>query len=172
MASTMGPDADGEPRRIYITQSYRSPWGTINSLWASAREYGFVPDRIHLLTPAPDDEDVERLVAGLETLQKQLGKDPDVDVVRDDPEDFQDTKMTVEHLLVEAQGEDTKIAVDLTPGRTIPKIALFAKSLQEEPDHVFYLSVPDYDYRPTPYVKIPFRLQHHMDLLEEVDPDG
>lgn len=170
----MGDDASAHNghRRVYITQSYRSPWGTINSLWASAREYDFIPDRIHLLSPASDSKEVRSLVAGLEALQEQLGRDPDVDVIEDDPEDFRDTALTIERLVVKARSEDAEVAVDLTPGRTIPKIALFDVSLREEPDHIFYLSVPEYDYRPAPYVKIPFRMQNQMDLLEEIDRDG
>lgn len=167
-------DEDGgdAPFRVYITQSYASPYATINSVWAAAREHGYVPDCIHLLTPDPGDDDVVRLQKGLEALQHALGKEPDVQLVEDDPEDFEDTASTVSDLIATCRGEGHRVAADVTPGRTIPKVALFDACARNPPDHLFYLSVPDYDYRDELYLNVPFRLQNSLDLVEVIKRDG
>lgn len=166
------PEGEGEPTRVYITQSYESPYATINPLWAAAREYDYRPDRVHLITPEDHAHGVDDLVGALESLQSSLDREPDVRIHSDDPESFEDTAATIREIIRTSHDEGAEVAVDITPGRTIPKIALFDACLRLEPAHIFYLSVPGYDYRPKPYVKIPFRLQNLLDLTEEVDrPD-
>jgi len=168
-----GTEEEGRaPPKEYITQSYRTPWGTINPLWAAARDRGYRPDTVHLITPDEEADDVAALVDGLEALQEAFDREPDVQLHSDDPESFEDTAATIQGLIEDRHAAGAQVAVDITPGRTIPKIALFDACLRLDPEHIFYLSVPGYDYRPKPYLKIPFRLQKLIDLTEEVDRDG
>ncbi len=84
-----------------------------------------------------------------------------------DSSDLSATRKQARDLIRARKMEGNTIAVDVTPGRTIPKLALYEACVQAKPDHVFYLSVADYDYRPLPYVRIPFRLQESKTLVPE-----
>lgn len=157
--------------KAYLTMEYKHEYATVNSLWAAARQQGYAPDRIHLLTPDPQGELAKRLTSMLGAVQASLGKAPNVTLEAFDPEELAATRRLVRQFIKARKMEGDTVAVDVTPGRTQPKLAVFKACMEQRPDHLFYLSVPDYDYRPLPLVRIPFRLQRSLDLLEEVTKD-
>lgn len=157
---------------VYITLEYRSPYGTVNSLWAAARQHGFVPGSIYLLTPGPDGAHAQRTTSMLAAVQETHGRTPNVTAEKIDVDDLAGTRALVRKLVRARKMETHKVAVDVTAGRTIPKLALFQACVQEKPHHIFYLSVADYDYRDEPYVLVPRRLQESRDILAEVTGDG
>lgn len=152
----------------YITLEYRSAYATVNSLWAAARQHAYVPDSIHLLTPDPSGPHAQRVAAMLGAVQGSLGRAPNVTLEEIDPGDLAATRALVRGFVKARKREGHQVAVDVTPGRTIPKLALFQACVEEKPHHVFYLSVEAYDYRDQPYVLIPRRLQESRDILAEV----
>lgn len=153
--------------RTTITLEYRSPYAAINSIWAAARQHGHVPDRIHLLTSDAESEAARVHARMLGALQKGLGVVPRVDVELIDINEVGKARRTVQALLKARKREGGTVAVDVTAGRTIPKLALFDACATERPHHVFYLDVARYDYRDRTYPLIPRRIQRSRDLLAE-----
>lgn len=152
----------------YITTEYRSPYAAINSLWAAARQHRYIPDRIDLLTPDPTGTHALLHRDMLGELQRGLGKTPRVELAQMDPDRLSATRRVAASLIKARKMEGNRVAVDITPGRTIAKLALLQACQRERPDHLFYLNVGEYDYRDLPYVRIPTRLQESRDVLAEV----
>lgn len=156
----------------YLTLEYRSPWAAVNSLWAAATRHGFVPDRIDLLSPDPATSHARQHARMLGALQEGLGKPARVETTRIDPEALARVRRDAEAILHARRMEGARIAVDLTPGRTVAKLALLQACEAKPPDHIFYLDVPRYDYRDLPYLRIPLRLQRSRDLRQELLEHG
>ncbi|MHB8584388.1 MAG: hypothetical protein ACYDDF_00915 [Thermoplasmatota archaeon] len=154
--------------KILITQDYNSEFATVNGAWAAARQHGYVADRVYVLCSSRDAARRARLRAMLEQLQRTHGVDPFVDLLDVATQDAAAIQRAAGDIIRGTRALSGSVAVDLTPGRTVPKLALLRACLLERPDHLFYLDVPDFDYRWASFVKIPFRLQRCRDLaLEE-----
>lgn len=146
---------------------YKYPYGLINSLWSAKDRYGYLPDKIILASLDAGESHTRQVVRMLEAWQQGHGVQPNVAVLVTSMEP-RDLRTAFAATLRAEQEAGNEVAVDVTSGRTIPKLALYRAALEEEPDHVFYLDVAGYDYRPQPYPLVPRRIQtcHDLDLEE------
>jgi len=153
---------------VLITQEYASEFATLNSLWAAARQRRFVPKDVHVFTPDATTDRARRLVDQIGVALQALGVEkPVIHLVPVKIDDFAAIRNEALRLIKKAQMEARKVAVDVTPGRTVAKLALFDAARSGRPDHVFYLDVAGYDYRDLPYPLVPARIQRARDLSEE-----
>ncbi len=146
---------------------YKYPYGLINALWAAHDRYGHKPDRIILATTGEPTNHTRKLIAMLEAWQRGCNIDEQV-VVLNLPDDAASMRDDLAATIRSEMAAGHQVAVDVTSGRTVPKLALYHAAVDAQPDHVFYLDVQSYDYRPQPYPLIPRRIQtcHDLDLEE------
>lgn len=173
---------------VTVLSDYHLPYSAVNSLWAARDQHdGWLADTIFLLAPASggalQDERSHNLTKTLvEQWHEGYRGRADVRTVNVNPNDLPGIRGKVEHRLeglrAEAvdreDAEELKVALDVTPGRTFVKQALFdlARHLHPPPAHVFYLSVGGYDYRELPYPLIPRRIQTSRDVVDQVIEDS
>lgn len=154
-----------EQERTTIALEYKYPYGVVNPVWAASRRYKWFPDRIILFTPDAGGRLAVQTRAMLEAFQKRYLAKADVQLQEADQDDFDGIREDAQILIEKERDAGRRVAVDVTAGRTIPKLALYRAALAAQPDHVFYLNVRGYDYRPEPYPLVPARIQRCQDLL-------
>lgn len=152
--------------RVYITQDYYRPYSVVNALWAAAEQHDFAPDRVYLLSSRAEEPVAKAVADALGLVQGALGKPGDVQVASFPDNDLWAARKAVQ-AIVDAHAND-EIAIDVTPGRTLAKLALFFTATRNEAvQHVFYLDVPGFDYRDEPHPLVPRRLEKCRSVLEE-----
>lgn len=153
-----------------MTSEYNREFATVNAMWAAGRNRGFVPAKVYLLAEDPESPRTKRVAAALEAVQEALGAQPSVVAVKILPSNPKHIHESVKGVL---DGHtDDAVALDITPGRTVPKLALFALVKHPAVRHLFYLSVAGFDYRDAAYPEIPFPRQRCMDLYGAVTKLG
>ena len=145
-----------------MTSEYNREFATVNAMWAAGRNRGFVPAKVYLLVEDPESERTRRVSAALEAVQEALGAGASVSAVKILPANPKQIHDTLKELLDKHAGDT--VALDITPGRTVPKLALFALVKHPAVKHLFYLNVAGFDYRDATYPEIPFPRQRCMDL--------
>jgi hypothetical protein len=66
--------------RVLITMMGRGVWGLVNSIWASARNFQYVPDRIHILSSRKHLLDAPIAEQMVKVVLKQFGTEAEVSV--------------------------------------------------------------------------------------------
>jgi hypothetical protein len=155
-----------------ITQAYNREYPTLNGAWAAARLHGYIPDRILLFAEYPDLQATRRLETVLAAFQESLGKAANVECRRIDRRDPRGFRENLRAVIRDLRSRGANVAVDVTAGRTLSKLALLEACARERPDHVFYLDVDRFDYRDDLFLRVPFRIQDCRDLIAEGSQDA
>jgi len=151
-----GTDPENTPRR-WVTTASPTIEAVINPLTAACTEADYVPTDVRILDN-PDvreaSEQAAALIKGIVTAHG--GDDPTIEFVTIDSErDFEDIVAYHRQAIEDAQGDDTPVAVDVTPGRKFMSAIAFQAGIQFGADHVYYLYLHSSAYYDRSYPDLP-----------------
>lgn len=148
----------------FLTFVHRSPFATWNSLQAWIRESGQLPEEVVVAHVVRVQEHARTVAEGAALLLDHYDA-PDAEarvrrtaVAKNDLPSWRQALAQV----FETPG---RWVVDLTPSRTMPKLATM-ELVQDNPEaELFYLDVSDYRYEAKPFPWVPYTLQRlwHFD---------
>jgi hypothetical protein len=154
--------------KVLITLMGRSTWALVNSVWASARSFSFVPDRVHILTAGCDKDRTEGAATMLRHLLREYGSSAEVRLEVVDDQDAREVAEVVRRLAAAEKGAGAKMALDVTAGKKLMVVGSLLSSLTKNDfEHIFYLSVDSQKNTDRPYLEIPLEMQHCHDILAE-----
>jgi hypothetical protein len=154
--------------RVLITMMGRSVWGLVNSTWASARNFQYVPDKVHILSSRKNMLDAMIAEQMVKVVLKQFGTEADVSVERIVGGDMKDISTKVKTLIAESKARGDQVAIDVTSGTKDLALGSTLLLTREDADHIFYLLLDSLNNVDHPYMLIPMEIQHPHDILSEV----
>jgi hypothetical protein len=154
--------------KVLITLMGRSTWALVNSVWASARSFSFVPDRVHILAGGCDRDRAETAAKMLRQLLTEHGSPAEVRLELVDDQDARNVAETVRRIAAEEKRSGSKLALDVTSGKKLMVVGSLLSSLTKNDfDHIFYLQVESRKNTDRPYLEIPLEIQNCHDILAE-----
>lgn len=151
--------------KAYITLAGQSEWALINSLWASIREQGYIPDKVHICSTKKNMKGAQRNKERILTLLESCDKKPSITIVEIPENDFIVTGKKISDIIKKEKKANNEVALDITSARkAISSPALIAAD-RHRADHIFYLYIDDATNANRPYLMIPFIIQHSNDFL-------
>ncbi len=153
--------------KVYMTMTGISRWPVLNGLWAAVCK-GYVPDRVYIFVTQGRERDGEVLSGWITTLLDSYGKKVQVLRERIEEGEFASSGRRITAAMERERAEGNEVAIDITPGRKAIVSSALISAWQKQVDHVFYLYLEDMHNSNNPYPMIPYRLQHFVDLKEEV----
>lgn len=144
---------------------HKSPYATWNPLMAWIRLEGSAPDRITLVHLGQMEDHAELVVKGIRRVldHYEAGEIP-IDMVPIQENTYQAWQEQVRGLL---EDRSARWVVDVTPARTVAKLAAMGSIRPVDATHVLYLDVGEYRYDAKPFPWIPYNLQSVRLLREE-----
>ncbi len=143
----------------FLTFVHRSPFATWNSLQAWIREAGEVPEQVVICHTPRVKEHARTVAAGTCDVLDHYGAARAEERVRLTSVATNDVT-TWRGALEKELGQEGPWAVDVTPSRTIAKLAAAAVVQNHADAHLFYLDVADYRYEAKPFPWVPYNLQN------------
>jgi hypothetical protein len=141
----------------------------INSLWASVRQQGYIPDKVYICSTKKNMKGANRNSKRITALLEGCDKDPIITVVEIPENDFIVTGKKISEMIKKEKKSNNKVALDITSARkAIASPALIAAD-RFKADHIFYLYIQDITNANRPYMMIPLNIQHSNDFLQGGD---
>jgi hypothetical protein len=139
----------------------------VNSLWASVREQGYIPDKVYICSTKKNMKGAKRNERRILTLLEGCDKKPSITMVEIPENDFIATGQTITDIIKKEKKAKNEVALDITSSRkAIASPALIAAD-RHRADHIFYLYIEDTTNADRPYLMIPLTIQHSNDFLQE-----
>ncbi len=144
-------------------------YGLLNSMWCSARRFGFVPSRVHILS---SEEGLEthamlREMASI-VLEEHGAEAPHIESHRFDSGDLSGLASLVSSIIDDEVSRGNSFAIDATPGKKNEMIACLARSLGHPGcEHVFYSELSSYENTRKPFILIPCQFITPYDIKRE-----
>lgn len=138
-----------------LTFIHRSPYATWNSLQAWIRQAGAAPDEVAILHLPAVGNHASMVKEGVERLLRHYGAEPKVRLVPVPDNGLPAWSETISNIIA----SDGDWTIDVTPARTIPKLASM-EALRASPETAaVYLDVEGYRYEPKPFSWVPYNVQ-------------
>lgn len=149
----------------YLTFIHRSPYATWNPLQAWIRQHREVPEEVVLMHLDAMGHHAEVVARGVRVLLQHYGRE-------EVPVRQVHVKNNAYQVWVDAVRETLDAStvpciVDVTPARTVPKLAVVASMRPVDDHQVLYLDVHKHRYDPKPFTWIPYNLQTIRSLRDE-----
>jgi hypothetical protein len=154
---------------VLITMLGRSVRGLVNSSWASMREFGYVPDRVHIIASSANGEDASKAAASLRVVLRAFGSPAETFIEPIDGGDIGSVSTMVRELLERYRKDGDHIAIDVTSGTKDLVLGSLMNDLSGV-EHVFYLHIDSLRNADRPYILIPVERQRIIDVLAEGRP--
>jgi hypothetical protein len=154
-------------QKVYITMTGVSRWPVLNGLWAALCK-GYVPDKVYLFVTQGREKDGEALSAWINILLESYGKQVEPVLEKIEEGEFASSGKRITSVMEAERNQGNEVAIDITPGRKAIVSSALISAWQKQVDHVFYLYLEDMRNANNPYPMIPYKLQHFVDLKEEV----
>lgn len=155
--------------KVLITLLGRSVWGLVNSSWASIREYGFIPDRVHMIDACTDGSDAEEASRRLRAVLHGFNADAEISIEKVEAGNIGSVSSTIKRLIDEYHTDDNCIAIDVTSGTKDLVLGSLMNDMTAV-EHIFYLRIDSLRNADRPYILIPVERQQIIDVLAEVQP--
>lgn len=152
--------------RVWITNvDRRSPFATINPIWAACLLRKFVPEKVVLIKNELVEENTAFAKHWIERIIEECGVKPVFEEQLASEDDLNAYATTLTRII---QGElkDNEVALDITPGRKFMSACMMSAGLKFKVARLYYLHLADYSYMDLPFVLIPFHLQRLKDVRE------
>jgi hypothetical protein len=152
--------------QIWVTNGTPTMPGILNPVTAAC-DQGYVPDEVRILSNPGVAEYVTEATNRFEVIIDAYGGDADV-YTRDldDETDFHGIIDFYRSTIETAQGNDDRIAVDVTPGRKFMSAIAFQSGFKFDADHVFYFHRKAGGYYGQFYAEIPRTATDLIDFTE------
>ncbi len=154
--------------KVLLTMMGRSVWGLFNSVWASIRQFDYLPDRVYVLMAGCEAPRAGMATDMLVILLKEHGSPAKVEMVNVPGDDIKEIGRVAGEILTKEKEKGSELAVDVTPGSKATVLGTVLGSGKVKVDHIFYLYIESLQNASRPYLEIPLELQHSHDLLQEV----
>ena len=157
--------------RVWITTVGWQPFAVINPLWAACFFKEFIPGKIILLNNGHKDPKIrENVKIVIKWYEKILGaygvEGPLMETCDADENDINKFHRIFERVIM-AQ-KQYEVAIDMTPGRkfmsSIAMVMAFKK--RDFVKKLYYLHLWGQEYQNLPFIKIPFKNQKLINVLE------
>jgi len=152
--------------RAYITVLGRYLWAMVNSYYAVLREEDYYPDKVYIVAEKRSESEVDRGKEAFEILSEQYDISPDVETIIVENVDFISAGEQISQAIKELKEEESKIALDITPGRKPLITAALVPAIKQGLEHIYYLEISDLNDVAKPYMEIPLGKQKLWDLLD------
>jgi hypothetical protein len=154
--------------KVLLTMMGRSVWGLFNSVWASVRQFDYLPDRVYVLTAGCEASRAGMAKEMLFILLREHGAAPKIEIVNVPGDDIKEIGRVAADILLREKGLGNEVAVDVTPGTKATVLGTVLGAGKIKVDHIFYLYIESLQNASRPYLEIPLELQHSHDLLKEI----
>jgi len=154
--------------KVLLTMMGRSVWGLFNSVWASIRQFDYLPDRVYVMTAGCEAARGQMVREMLLALLREHGSKGEVELVDIPGDDIREIGRRAGEILSREKGLGSEVAVDVTPGSKATVLGTVIGAGKVKIDHIFYLYIESMQNASRPYMEIPLDLQHSHDLLLEV----
>jgi hypothetical protein len=154
--------------KVLLTMMGRSVWGLFNSVWASIRQFDYLPDRVYVMTSRCERARGEMARDMLIELLREHGSPAQVEMVEVPGDDIKGIGLKAGELLGREKSLGNVVAVDVTSGTKATVMGTVIGAGKVKVDHIFYLYIESLQNASRPYLEIPLDLQHSHDLLKEV----
>jgi hypothetical protein len=159
-----------EPQRVWITNASTNVEAVINPVIAAC-DQGFVPDRVHLLENPSVDEEGDEALAFIDRTVETYDGDATLDSeMLEDERNFEAIvayyRNSIEAATNSDSGDNTEVAIDVTPGRKFMSALAFQAGMRFEADHVFYLYLESSTYYDRLFPELPATGVDLMDFTE------
>ncbi|HUT27612.1 MAG TPA: hypothetical protein VMW85_06165 [Methanomassiliicoccales archaeon] len=154
--------------KVLLSMMGRSVWGLFNSVWASVRQFDFLPDHVYVLTVGCDTAKAAIAREMLLILLREHGSKAEVELVNVPGNDIREIGRVAGEIITREKELGNEVAVDVTPGTKGTVLGTVLGAGKVKVDHIFYLYIESLQNASRPYLEIPLELQHSHDLLQEV----
>jgi CRISPR/Cas system-associated protein Csm6 len=154
--------------KVLLTMMGRSVWGLFNSVWASIRQFDYLPDKVYVMTAGCDASRGQMAKEMLNVLLREHGSRGEVEMVDVPGDDIKEIGSRVNEIIGAENAKGNEVAVDVTPGTKATVLGTVIGAGKVKVDHIFYLYIESLRNAARPYLEIPLDLQHSHDLLKEV----
>ncbi|TET90095.1 MAG: hypothetical protein E3J35_07680 [Methanomassiliicoccales archaeon] len=136
-----------------------------NSLWASIRDHGYIPDRVYICSSKKNvkgaSKNKERVSALLEGYDRKVT----VSIVEIPENNFVEIGNTIADIVKREKKARNEVALDITSARKAIASPALIVADKYKADHIFYLYIEDVTNANRPYMMIPMKIQHSNDFL-------
>jgi len=160
---------NGGEMKVLIIMLGRSVWGLVNSSWASMREFGYVPDRVHIIAAKSNREDAKKASASLKVVLHEFSSPAETLIELVEGGDIESVSTTIKELLERYRKSGDRIALDVTSGTKDLVLGSLMNDLTGV-EHVFYLRIDSLRNADRPYILIPVESQRMFDVIPEGRP--
>jgi len=157
--------------QVWITTVGWQPFAVINPLWAACFYQEFLPEKAILLNNGYKDT---KIAKNLETVKEWcaqiLGEygieQPQIEAIDADENDINNFAAIFTQI-VDAQ-KLNEVAIDMTPGRKFMSSIAMATAFKNRSfvKKLYYLHLWGQEYQNQPFIKIPFKNQKLINVLE------
>ncbi|NLX47145.1 MAG: hypothetical protein GXY70_03100 [Euryarchaeota archaeon] len=154
--------------KVLLTMMGRSVWGLFNSVWASIRQFDYLPDKVYVMTVGCETARAHMAREMLIVLLREHGSRAEVQLVDVPGDDIKEIGRRVNEIIGSENERNNEVAVDVTPGTKATVLGTVIGAGKVRVDHIFYLYIESLQNAARPYMEIPLDIQHSHDLLKEV----
>lgn len=155
----------GDPLRVYITLSGQAEWALPNSLWASIKEQGYIPDKVYICSTKKNMKGATKNKDRVSILLQGYGRKATVTMVEIPENDFVVIGEKIADILKKEKKAGNEVALDITSARKAIASPALIVADKFKADHIFYLYLEDVANANRPYMMIPLKIQHSNDFL-------
>ena len=101
-------------------------------------------------------------------LLKEYDKKANIEIIEVAEADFVGSGKRINEVVKKEKAKGNTIAIEVTPGRKAMVAGALIPSIQGKVDHVFYLYLENFDYADNIFMRIPMKVQHSHDFVEEI----
>jgi len=152
--------------KAYITVLGRYLWAMVNSYYAVLREEDYCPEQVYIVAEERFESEAEKGKEAFRILNEEYGISPNVETIIVKDVDFISAGEKISKTIKDLKEDDSKIALDVTPGRKPLVTAALVPAIKHGLEHIYYLEISDLDEVAKPYMEIPLGKQKLWDLLD------
>lgn len=144
-------------------------YGLLNSMWCMVRRFGFLPQKVHVLSSEEKSETHAMLGEMLAIVLEEHGiESPRIEWHNFPSGDLAGLARLVSSIVEDEVSQGNTFAVDATPGKKNEMIACLARSLAHPScEHVFYSELSSYENTRKPFILIPWQFITPYDIKQE-----
>lgn len=157
--------------RIWITTVGWSTFAVINPLWAACFYQYFIPEKVILLNNGEQDNTIKNNLEIVKTWQNRILieygiEKPIIEAIAADEDDVAGFADMFKKIIKKYKQHE--LAIDMTPGRKFMSSIAMSSAIKNKSfvKKLYYLHLWGIAYQNQPFIKIPFKNQKLIDILE------
>jgi hypothetical protein len=127
-----------------------------------------MPDKIYIFTIRKRRRQAELARKRFDALLREYGKKAKIEIIEVAEADFIGSGRRINEVVKKEKSRGNTVAIEVTPGRKAMVAGALVPGIQGMADHVFYLYLENFDYADDVFMRIPLKIQHSHDFMEEI----